>query len=104
PVARDTLEPLAGGLRAELEPLVAHPPKVPTLKAHLSRAGEADERYQLYFHQLWLPERVRHAALLGVLRDDRHARRLAVTLLDAYADQYLSYPNRDNVLGPSRPF
>jgi hypothetical protein len=103
-VATGALAPLAAGLRAELEPLVAHPPEVPTLKAHLSRAGEADERFRLYWHQLWLAERVLHAALLGVLLDDRHARALAATLLDAYADQYLRYPNRDNVLGPSRPF
>src|SRR4026208_2378994 len=98
------LAPLADGLRAELEPLVARPPEVPKEKAHLSRAGEADERFRLYFHQLWLAERVLHAALLGVLLDDRRARTLSATLLDAYADQYLRYPNRDNVLGPSRPF
>src|SRR6476646_4534047 len=99
-VATGALAPLANGLRAELEPLVTHPPEVPTQKARLTRA--ADDT--LYRHQLWLAERVLHAALLGVLLDDRHARALAATLLDAYADQYLHYPNRDNILGPSRPF
>src|SRR6266404_9740015 len=79
-VATGALAPLAAGLRAELEPLVAHPPEVPTLKAHLSRAGEADERFMLYWHQLWLAERVLHAALLGVLLNDRNARTLAATL------------------------
>jgi len=103
-VATGALAPLADGLRTELEPLVAHPPEVPTLKARLSRAGEADERYMLYFHQLWLAERVLHAAVLGVLLDDRRAREFSATMLDAYADQYLRYPNRNNVLGPSRPF
>lgn len=133
-VATGPLAPLAMGLRLELEPLVADPPDVPTLKAHLSRAGgrcerdgtmlaydpfdarhccpacgreyagEAHDRFRLYWHQLWLAERVLHAALLGVLLDDRPARALAATLLDAYAAQYLSYPNRDNVLGLSRPF
>ncbi|MDP9176532.1 MAG: heparinase II/III-family protein [Gemmatimonadota bacterium] len=103
-VATGALAPLAAGLRAELEPLVARPPEVPTMKARLSRAGEADERFRLYWHQLWLAERVLHAALIGVLLDNRHARALAASLLDAYADQYLRYPNRDNVLGPSRPF
>ena len=133
-VASGTLAPLAAGLRAELEPLVTRSPEVPTLKAHLSRAGgrcehdgallaydpwdarhrcsmcgreyagEAHDRFRLYWRQLWLAERALHAALLGVLLDDRHARALAATLLDAYADQYLRYPNRDNVLGPSRPF
>ncbi|MDP9264635.1 MAG: heparinase II/III-family protein, partial [Chloroflexota bacterium] len=133
-VATGALAPLAAGLWRELEPLVASPPRVPTLKAHLSRAagrcehdgallaydpmdashrcpvcareyaGEAHDRSRLYWHQLWLAERVLHAALLGVLLDNRQARALATTLLDAYADQYLRYPNRDNVLGPSRPF
>ena len=103
-VATGALAPLASGLLSELEPLVAHPPEVPTEKAHLSRAGEADDRFRLYWHQLWLAERVLHAALLGVLLDNRQARALATTLLDAYADQYLRYRNRDNVLGPSRPF
>ena len=103
-VAMGALAPLATGLWRELEPLIASPPQVPTEKAHLSRAGEADDRFRLYWHQLWLAERVLHAALLGVLLDNRQARTLATTLLDAYADQYLNYPNRDNVLGPSRPF
>jgi hypothetical protein len=102
-VATGALAPLASGLLRELEPLVASQPQVPTQKARLSRAGEADE-FKLYFHQLWLAERVLHAALLGVLLDNQQARALAITLLDAYADQYLHYPNRDNVLGPSRPF
>jgi hypothetical protein len=101
--ATGALAPIANGLLAELEPLIAHPPEVPTKKASLSRADETDE-FKLYFHQLWLAERVLHAALLGVLLDNQQARALAITLLDAYADQYLHYPNRDNVLGPSRPF
>ena len=137
-VATGSLASLAAGLRSELQPLIEHPPEVPTLKAHLTRAGgrcerdgallvyepfdplhgarhrcpvcgreyvgEEHDRFRLYWHQLWLAERVLHAALLGVLLDDRPARTLAVTLLDAYAGQYLQYPNRDNVLGPSRPF
>ncbi|MDQ2889263.1 MAG: heparinase II/III-family protein, partial [Gemmatimonadota bacterium] len=133
-VATRALAPLATGLRRELEPLIVTLPEVPTLKAHLSRAGGRCERdgtllaydpfdarhrcptcgreytgveharSRLYWHHLWLAERVLHAALLGVLLDDPPARRLAVNLLDAYALQYLHYPNRDNVLGPSRPF
>src|SRR5438067_3859740 len=79
-VATGAIASLATGLHTELEPLVAHPPEVPTMKAHLSRAGEADERFMLSWHQLWLAERVLHAALLGVLLDDRRARALAATL------------------------
>ena len=36
--------------------------------------------------------------------DDERCRAAAITLLDRYADQYIRYPNADNVLGPSRPF
>ena len=133
-IATGSLAPLAAGLRLELEPLIEHPPEIPTAKAHLSRAGgrcevdgallvydpadarhrcpvcgreyagEVHDRFRLYWHQLWLAERVVHAAMLGVLLEDEAARSLAVTLLEGYTDQYLRYPNRDNVLGPSRPF
>ncbi|HEY2067271.1 MAG TPA: heparinase II/III family protein [Gemmatimonadaceae bacterium] len=133
-VATGPLEPLASGLQRELAPLLALHPEVPREKALLSRAGgrcdrdgtllaydpfdarhrcpvcgrevtgEVHDRFRLYWHQLWLAERVVHAALLGVVRDDPDARALAVFLLGQYADRYLEYPNRDNVLGPSRPF
>jgi prepilin-type processing-associated H-X9-DG protein len=133
-VAAGPLAPLADGLRRELEPLFLHAPEVPADKALLSRAGgrcekdgtlleydpfstrhrcarcgqvhEGDlhDRFRLYWHHLWLAERAVHAALLGVLLDDESARALAVHLLSRYTDQYLAYPNMDNVLGPSRPF
>jgi hypothetical protein len=134
PIATGALAPLASGLRRELEPLLVHAPDVPTEKALLSRAGgrcdrdgallaydphdarhrcpqcgreltgELHDRFRLYWHQLWLAERVLHSALLGALLDDARCRALAAHLLDAYATQYLRYPNRDNALGPSRPF
>ena len=133
-VARAEFAPLALGLRRELAPLVAEPPEVPREKALLSRpggrctidgallsfdpfdprhvcpvcgreyAGGLHDRFRLYWYQLWLAERVVHAALLGVLLDDAPCRNTATTLLDRLADQYLRYPNADNVLGPSRPF
>jgi hypothetical protein len=66
--------------------------------------GELHDRYWLYGYQLWLAERAVHAAVLHRLRgDERHAT-LARTILAGYADQYLQYPNRDNVLGPGRVF
>ena len=128
------LAELAAGLRRELAPLVASAPDVPREKALLSRDGgrcPADgallsfdpfhprhscpqcgreargaphDRFRLYWYQMWLAERVLHAAVLGVLLDDHECRALAATMLDAYADQYIRYPNADNVLGPSRPF
>ncbi|MFI5257889.1 MAG: heparinase II/III family protein, partial [Gemmatimonadales bacterium] len=133
-VATGALEPLAAGLRHELQPLLAGSLDVPREKALLSRAGgrcerdgallaydpfdprhhcpqcgsehagELHDRFRLYWHQLWLAERAVHGALLGVLLDDVACRSLAVRLLDAWAARYLDYPNADNVLGPSRPF
>ena len=65
---------------------------------------EAHYRYWLMWYQLWLAERAVHGALLWTLGGDvRHAA-LARRILGAYADRYLDYPNRDNVLGPSRVF
>jgi hypothetical protein len=66
--------------------------------------GELHDRFWLYWYQLWLAERAVHAALLYTLRgDERHAT-LARTILGGYAERYLEYPNRDNVLGPTRVF
>lgn len=67
-------------------------------------AGGLHDRFRLYWYQLWLAERVVHSALLGVLTDDADCRETAATLLDSISEQYLRYPNADNVLGPSRPF
>lgn len=133
-VARGSLAPLANGLLAELTPLLDAPLTVPADKAMLSRAGgrcavdgallEYDpfdarhrcpqcgreyrgtehDRFRLYWHHLWLAERTVHAALLGNLLGDARCNALAAGLLEQYADRYLHYPNRDNVLGPSRPF
>ncbi|HET7186631.1 MAG TPA: heparinase II/III family protein [Gemmatimonadaceae bacterium] len=133
-VARGALAPLANGLRRELEPLLAGGVDIPAEKAMLSRAGgrcdrdgtllEYDpfdarhrcpqcgkevvgvehDRFRLYWHHLWLAERVLHGALLGRLLDDPACTALAGQLLDRYAERYLAYPNLDNVLGPSRPF
>ena len=132
--AEGSFKRLADGLRHELAPLLASAPEVPREKALLSRpggrcpidgtllvfdpfnprhicpvcrreyAGGLHDRFRLYWYQLWLAERVVHAALLGVLTDDDACRQLAATLLDRFAEQYLRYPNADNVLGPSRPF
>ena len=66
--------------------------------------GELHRGFWRYWYHLWLAERAVHAAVLYRLRrDDRHAA-FASTVLTEYAARYLDYPNRDNVLGPSRPF
>ena len=133
-VARGALADLAQGLRRELEPLLSGSHDVPAEKAWLTRAGgrcDRDgsllvydpfdarhlcaqcghelrgiehDRFRLYWHHLWLAERAVHGALLGRLLDDEACTALARDLLDTYAARYLAYPNRDNVLGPSRPF
>jgi hypothetical protein len=66
--------------------------------------GMLHHRWWIYRYQLWLAERSVHAALLFLLRGDaRHgafAREIALRYCELYAD----YPNRDNVLGPTRLF
>lgn len=65
---------------------------------------EAHYRWWVMGYHLWLAERAVHAAVLFALLGDPAHARFATRVLDAYADAYLAYPNRDNVLGPSRPF
>ena len=133
-VARGSLAPLVAGLRRELEPLLTGAIEIPRQKALLSRtggrcphdgtflrfdpldprhacpvcgtevSGELHDRFRPYWYQLWLAERVLHAAVIGTVLDDVECRDAAWRVLGAYADRYLDYPNRDNVLGPSRPF
>ncbi len=70
----------------------------------LAHRGTLHDRWWLYPYQLWLAERAVHAAALYAVRgDERHAR-FASDVLSQYAAAYLQYPNRDNVLGPTRPF
>lgn len=54
--------------------------------------------------QLFSAERAVHAAALFLLRGDESHRDLAARTLREFADRYDSWPNRDNVLGPTRPF
>jgi hypothetical protein len=65
---------------------------------------EAHDRWWLMWHQLWLAERAVHASVLHLLVGAPQLAAFAARVLDAYATCYLAYPNRDNVLGPSRPF
>jgi heparinase II/III-like protein/cellulose/xylan binding protein with CBM9 domain len=58
------------------------------------------------YQHLWLAERAAHLATVAALGDetDRPAAARARDILNAYAQRYWRYPNRDNVLGPSRLF
>ena len=56
------------------------------------------------WQHLWLAERAAELAALAVVGERADAGRAAAALLAAYAERYDRYPNRDNVLGPSRLF
>ena len=65
---------------------------------------DAHYRWWIMWYQLWLAERAVHAATLFALRGNARHGEFARSLLMAYADRYLDYPNKDNVLGPTRVF
>ncbi len=54
--------------------------------------------------QLWVAERAAQAAALHLLTDDGAMQSVALRILSELADRYETWPNKDNVLGPTRPF
>ncbi len=67
-------------------------------------SGERHDRHWARYQHLWLAERAAHLATLAALGGNDAAGARAAEILRAYARTYLRYPNRDNVLGPSRLF
>lgn len=70
-----------------------------------SRCGRTwtGERHNLAaarFQHLWLAERAADLATLAVLQERADAAAGATRILAGYAERYLEFPNRDNVLGP----
>jgi len=65
--------------------------------------GERHDRAWAHYQHLWLAERAAHLATVAVFAGHDASARRANELLQAYRG-YLDYPNRDNVLGPSRLF
>jgi hypothetical protein len=65
---------------------------------------ETHYRWWVMGYQLWLAERTLHAAALYAVGGEERHRAFATSVLNGYADSYLDYPNRDNVLGPTRVF
>lgn len=65
--------------------------------------GDRHDRWWARFQHLWLAERSVHLASLAVLGEVQAAHR-ARDILSWYAERYHAFPNRDNVLGPSRLF
>jgi hypothetical protein len=66
--------------------------------------GERHDRHWARYQHLWLAERAAHLATLAALDDDPAAAARAGDILGVYASSYWQFPNRDNVLGPSRLF
>jgi hypothetical protein len=66
--------------------------------------GERHDRWWARFQHLWLGERTAQLAAVAALAQDRSAAVAASRILTHYGEHYFEYPNRDNVLGPSRLF
>ncbi len=66
--------------------------------------GERHDRHWARFQHLWLAQRAAHLAALQALGAADAAGARSQEILRAYARSYWQYPNRDNVLGPSRLF
>ena len=90
------------GSQLDFDPRSPRSHRCPTCNRHFTD----DEHYRMWimWYQLWLAERAVHAAALHLLRGDPQHARLAATILEQYAAMYDHYPNRDNALGPTRPF
>ncbi len=108
PDARKARLSRAGGRCPDDGALLAFDPFAPRVH-RCPRCGVAwrvvaHDRWWIMWLQLWRAERAVHAAVLHLLVGAPRLAAFAAHVLDAYADRYLDYPNRDNVLGPSRPF
>src|SRR3954471_21359735 len=98
------------GVLLEFDPFSPHRHRCPLCGE--TYTGTLHDRFWLYWYQLWLAERALHGALFAALGCDEvsgaftagQAGAFAAAVLTGYADQYLMYPNSDNVLGPTRVF
>jgi hypothetical protein len=68
--------------------------------------GERHDRHWARFQHLWLASSAAQLATLVAVgtSEDRWCAARAREILAAYAERYWRYPNRDNLLGPSRLF
>ena len=65
--------------------------------------GERHRRHWARYQHLWLAEQAASLAALAALGGHDRAGERSAAILEAYAG-YAGFPNRDNVLGPSRLF
>ncbi len=65
---------------------------------------EVHHQWWLMNGHLWTAEQATRAAALAYLLDDARAATRADEILDIYTARYATWPNRDNALGPTRPF
>lgn len=92
----------ADGSRLTFDPLSPNDHMCPA--CHSRYQGDRHHRAWIWRYHLWLSERAVHFALLGALDRDEDGFARAFAIAEAYAERYCHYPNRDNVLGPTRPF
>lgn len=92
----------ADGALLEFDPLAPRRHRCP--QCGVLYEGEEHYRWWIMGYQLWLAERAVHAAALWALRGDERHRQLAEGILGGLVERYPSYPNADNVLGPTRLF
>jgi hypothetical protein len=90
------------GASLEFDPWSPHRHRCPRCGTEYD--GERHHLWWIMGQQLWLAERAAVGATLHLLTGDQAAGALARRILEMAADGYLKLPNRDNVLGPSRPF
>jgi len=91
------------GATLGFDPWSPHEHACPTCGRTVS--GERHHRAWTKHQHLWLAERSVELAALATLSDaPAGAAERSAEILRTYGERYLRYPNRDNVLGPSRLF
>src|SRR5881398_3592237 len=90
------------GAALEFDPWSPHQHRCP--RCGKTWSGERHDRYWARFQHLWVAERAVHLATLQALAGNDAAGSRASEILRTYARTYWTYPNRDNVLAPSRLF
>jgi hypothetical protein len=90
------------GTFLEFDPTSPRRHRCPTCGA----VADAEEHYRWWImgYQLWLSERAVQAAALGRLTHGGRYQQLAESIVTRLAERYQTWPNEDNVLGPTRVF